>query len=154
MAYHNPHLKITVVDRDESRIKQWNSKHLPLYEPGLYEILRAARDGYTDDNISLSSSTLRFDVEGMHVSERQPNLFFSTDIARCVREADMILIAVNTPTKKRGIGAGRATDMTALEAVTKQIAIHAKPGAILVEKSTVPCRTAEFIHDTVSLSLA
>jgi len=161
MAYHNPHLKITVVDRDEARIKQWKSKHLPLYEPGLYEILRPARDGTKAisqgievdtsklDKISTSFASLKCDLGEPQVSQRQPNLFFSTDIAGCISEADMILIAVNTPTKKRGIGAGRATDMTALEAVTKQIAVYAKPGAILVEKSTVPCRTAEFIHDTV-----
>jgi UDPglucose 6-dehydrogenase len=67
-----------------------------------------------------------------------------------ISEADIILIAVNTPTKRRGIGAGKATDVTALEAVTREIAIHARPGAILVEKSTVPCRTAEIIRDTVS----
>ena len=162
MAYHNPHLKITVVDRDESRIKQWKSKHLPLYEPGLYEILRVARDGWkslslanergtsTFDNMSASFSTLRCEAEGTQMTERQPNLFFSTDISKCISEADMILIAVNTPTKKRGLGAGRATDMTALEAVTKQVAIHARPSAILVEKSTVPCRTVEFIQDTVT----
>lgn len=81
---------------------------------------------------------------------REPNLFFSTDVARCIAEADIILITVNTPTKTRGIGAGSATDMTALEGATKEIALHAKPGAILVEKSTVPCGTAELIKEVVS----
>jgi UDPglucose 6-dehydrogenase len=84
------------------------------------------------------------------IQARVPNLFFSTEISKTISEADIVLIAVNTPTKMRGMGSGKATDVTALEAVTREIAIHAKPGAILVEKSTVPCRTAELIQDTVS----
>ena len=87
----------------------------------------------------------------IQVQARTPNLFFSTEVAKTISEADIILVAVNTPTKMRGMGAGKATDVTALEAVTREIAIHAKPGAILVEKSTVPCRTAELIQDTVSI---
>jgi UDPglucose 6-dehydrogenase len=167
MAYQNPHIKVTVVDRDASRIAQWNSKHLPLYEPGLYEILRIARDGskafsffneppQSESSLS-SASSVTSECESQclehreetYIPARQPNLFFSTEISKCIGEAEIILIAVNTPTKRRGIGAGRATDVTALEAVTREIAIHAKPGAILVEKSTVPCRTAEIIKDTV-----
>lgn len=62
----------------------------------------------------------------------------------------MVLIAVNTPTKTRGLGAGSATDMTAFEAVAAEVALHAKPGAIIVEKSTVPCRTAQLVRETVS----
>jgi UDPglucose 6-dehydrogenase len=168
MAYQNPHIKITVVDRDASRIAQWNSKHLPLYEPGLNEILRIARDGskgfsFLNQPFQLGSSTSSGSSaasecesqdlehhEEIHIQPRLPNLFFTTEISKCISEADIILIAVNTPTKGRGIGAGRATDVTALEAVTKEIAIHARAGAILVEKSTVPCRTAEIIKDTVS----
>lgn len=168
MAYQNPQIKITVVDRDASRIAQWNSKHLPLYEPGLNEILRIARDGSNEFSFlneplqpessisSGSSATSECESqchEEIHIQGRRPNLFFSTEISRCISEADIILIAVNTPTKRRGLGAGRATDVTALEAVTKEIAIHAKAGAILVEKSTVPCRTAEIIKDTVSKQL-
>ena len=87
------------------------------------------------------------------VPARSPNLFFSTEVARCIAEADIILITVNTPTKTRGQGAGRATDVTALEGATREIALHARPGAILVEKSTVPCGTAELIKDTVSCPL-
>jgi UDPglucose 6-dehydrogenase len=81
---------------------------------------------------------------------RQPNLFFSTEVSRCIFEADIVLIAVNTPTKTRGAGAGSATDMTAFEAVTAEVAQHARPGAIIVEKSTVPCRTAQLVKETVS----
>lgn len=168
MAYENPNLQVTVVDRDASRIAAWKSAHLPLYEPGLHEILRIARDGskaisFTNspDPIaptsaaSASSASSECDCshapEEIHVKARQPNLFFSTEISRCISEADIILIAVNTPTKTRGIGAGRATDTTALEAVTREIALHAQPGAILVEKSTVPCRTADLIRATVQI---
>ncbi|TAQ83470.1 hypothetical protein B7494_g8206 [Chlorociboria aeruginascens] len=171
MAFQNPHLNVTVVDRDPVRIQQWKTKHLPIYEPGLPEILRIARDGskpftflnepVPSDSIdgmsSASSSTSECESQcGAHrddisVPARQPNLFFSTEISKTIREADIILIAVNTPTKARGIGAGRATDVTALEAVTREVAIHAKPGAIVVEKSTVPCRTAELIQDTLKV---
>lgn len=171
MAFQNPHINVTVVDRDPVRIKQWKTKHLPIYEPGLYEILRIARDGSKacsfyneathsdslDSMSSASSSTSECESQcGDHRDEiaiqpRVPNLFFSTEISKTISEADIVLIAVNTPTKMRGMGSGKATDVTALEAVTREIAIHAKPGAILVEKSTVPCRTAELIQDTVGL---
>lgn len=168
MAFQNPHIKITVVDRDASRIAQWNSNHLPLYEPGLHEIIRIARDGSKETSFlnepiqSESSISSRSSVssecesqclehqEYIHLPARSPNLFFSTEISRSISEADIILVAVNTPTKRRGLGAGKATDVSALEAVTKEIALHARAGAILVEKSTVPCRTAEIIRDTVS----
>ncbi|KAG9242350.1 udp-glucose 6-dehydrogenase [Calycina marina] len=144
MAYYNPHLTVTVVDRDQARIDRWNSENLPLYEPGLLQMLQSARDGSTEDMEHQQMATVSPQSE-----RRRPNLLFSTDVAKNIGAADMILIAVNTPTKKRGLGAGRATDVTALEAVTKQIAIHAKAGAILVEKSTVPCRTADLIRETL-----
>jgi UDPglucose 6-dehydrogenase len=83
---------------------------------------------------------------------RQANLIFTTDIAKSMAEADMIFIAVNTPTKTTGLGAGFATDMTALGSSVEAIASHAKSGAILVEKSTVPCRTAELIQEMVRLT--
>jgi UDPglucose 6-dehydrogenase len=174
MAFQNPHLNVTVVDRDPVRIAQWKTKHVPIYEPGLYDILRIARDGSKAssfinepirpdslDGLSTASSASS-ECESqcgdhrdeIHISGRLPNLFFSTEISKTISEADIVLIAVNTPTKSRGLGAGRATDVTALEAVTREIAIHAKPGAILVEKSTVPCRTAEIIQDTVSEDLS
>jgi UDPglucose 6-dehydrogenase len=171
MAYQNPHLNITVVDRDAARIKQWKSKHLPIYEPGLHKILRIARDGskactfYNEtskpdslesmssnsSDVSSCESQCAEHREEITIPARLPNLFFSTEVSRCISEADIVLIAINTPTKMRGVGAGRATDMTALEAVTREIALHAKPGAILVEKSTVPCRTADLIAETVRL---
>lgn len=170
MAFQKPHIKVTVVDRDPNRIAQWKTRHLPIFEPGLDSILRIARDGYKsfsfsndparpDSLDSMSSTTSASESEcesqcGEHRDEvtvpaRKQNLFFSTEVSKCIAEADIVLIAVNTPTKMRGIGGGRATDVTALEAVTREIAIHAKPGAVLVEKSTVPCRTAEIIQDTV-----
>lgn len=172
MAFQNPHLKITVVDRDPKRIQRWNSKHLPIFEPGLQEILRIARDGSktsaflneavrSDSIDSISSASSASSEcesqcgehgEEIYVQGRQPNLLFSTEVSKSISEADIVLIAVNTPTKMRGIGAGRATDMTALEAVSREVATHAKPGAIIVEKSTVPCRTAEMIQDTVNIS--
>lgn len=168
IAFQNPHIKVTVVDRDARRIAQWKTRHLPIFEPGLPAILRVARDGSKSctflnqaqrplGNIS-SRSSATSECESqcedhrdeVAVPARVPNLFFSTEVSKSIAEADIVFIAVNTPTKQRGIGAGKATDVTALEAVSKEIAIHAKPGAIIVEKSTVPCRTAEIVQDTVS----
>lgn len=80
-------------------------------------------------------------------------MFFTTDVARSISEADLILITVNTPTKSSGIGAGRATNVSALESVTHEIALHARPGTILVEKSTVPCGTSQMIKETVCILL-
>ncbi|KAI1637859.1 hypothetical protein F4809DRAFT_299652 [Biscogniauxia mediterranea] len=169
MAFQNPNIRVTVVDRDERRIRRWNSKHLPIHEPGLGDIVRIARDGSREisfanipgdrendasDASSSSESEPINDRDGvkMMVSpSRQPNLIFSTEVTKCISEADIILIAVNTPTKSRGIGVGRATDMTAFEAVTSVVAQHARPGAIIVEKSTVPCRTAQLVRETMEL---
>ncbi|KAK4032400.1 hypothetical protein C8A01DRAFT_20521 [Parachaetomium inaequale] len=153
IAFHNPHIQVTVVDRDEKRIRRWNSKHPPIYEPGLNDILRIARDGsracvFANGPTTYESTDAACEAAApglTSVGARQPNLVFTTDLAKCVREADVVLIAVNTPTKSRGNGAGSATDMAAFEAVTALIAQHAKPGAIIVEKSTVPCRTAQLL---------
>ncbi len=171
IAFHNPHIRVTVVDRDENRIRRWNSKHPPIHEPGLNDILRIARDGSrecvvegapaqcddqdTTSEAATASSECTSQCEGhseglICVAAREPNLVFTTDVAKCVGEADVVLIAVNTPTKSRGNGAGSATDMAAFEAVTAVVAQHARPGAIIVEKSTVPCRTAQLVQDTVS----
>ena len=122
--------------------------------------MRIARDGskacsFFNGPANQPNSTSSSDSEGEEqrdeivVPARLSNLFFSTAVAECVAEADIILITVNTPTKTRGLGAGSATDVTALEGATREIALHARPGAILVEKSTVPCGTAELIQDTV-----
>ncbi|KAK0621933.1 UDP-glucose 6-dehydrogenase [Bombardia bombarda] len=150
IAYNNPHIQVTVVDKDETRIRRWNSRHPPIYEPGLQDILRTARDGtHQRPYTSTWHGSTRESLSNW--LERKPNLFFTTDIAQCISEADIVMIAVNTPTKTRGSGAGSATDMTAFEAVTAVVAQHARPGAIIVEKSTVPCRTAQFVQDTLLL---
>lgn len=158
IAFHNPLIRVTVVDRDEKRVRRWNSKHPPIYEPGLNDILRIARDGSRE--CAFSGGPTGCDAPGgqcadqadglTSVAARQPNLVFTTDVAKCVSEADVVLIAVNTPTKSRGNGAGSATDMAAFEAVTAVVAQHASPGTIIVEKSTVPCRTAQLVQDTAS----
>lgn len=113
---------MTVVDLDEGRISQWKSPNLPIFEPGLQQVVETARDG-TDS--------------------RTPNLFFSTDIEHTINEADLIFIAVNTPTKINGVGAGSASDITYVESAARMIATFAKTPKIVVEKSTVPCGTAE-----------
>ncbi|CAG8077310.1 unnamed protein product [Penicillium olsonii] len=152
IALKNPHIRVTVVDKDERRIRRWNSRHLPIYEPGLAEIVRVSRDGlshseqmpaHTDDQTVSQSSTIN--------SPRAPNLFFSANVADCIRESDIVIIAVNTPTKMRGSGAGSATDMTAFEAVAADVVQHAKSGAVIVEKSTVPCRTAQMIQEMIAV---
>lgn len=144
---------MTVVDRDEVRIRRWNSRHPPIYEPGLHDIVRVARDGsrdFTFANESASESEVTSAEDGdTAVASRPANLFFTTDVAKSIGEADIVLVAVNTPTKERGVGAGSATDMTAFEAVTAVVAQYAREGAIIVEKSTVPCRTAQLVADTV-----
>ena len=155
IAFQNPHIRVTVVDRDPKRIRRWNSQHPPIYEPGLNDILRVARDGsraFTYNALPAKSES-KSQPDGAKpptVAARQPNLIFTTEVAKSIGEADIVLIAVNTPTKIRGAGAGSATDMAAFEAVTAVVAQNARPGAIIVEKSTVPCRTAQFVLDTVS----
>lgn len=141
IALHNPHIRVTVVDRDQTRIDAWKGKHLPIHEPGLTDVVRAARDGQKEGRRQGDDSIL---------PARQPNLFFSTDCTKTIAEADMILISVNTPTKIRGQGAGRATDMTAFEGAVRDVAAYARSGCILVEKSTVPCKTGQLIKNIVS----
>ena len=109
---------VTVVDINEKRIAEWNSDVLPIYEPGLDEIVRAARG---------------------------KNLFFSTEVDVGIREADMIFISVNTPTKTYGVGAGRAADLRFIEKCARKIAEVCDGDKIIVEKSTLPVRTAESI---------
>jgi UDPglucose 6-dehydrogenase len=111
-----PHLKVTVVDVNAERIAAWNSDRLPIYEPGLDEIVRRARGR---------------------------NLFFTTDIATGIREADVIFVSVNTPTKTFGEGAGCAADLQYWERTARQILAHSTRNKIVVEKSTLPVRTAE-----------
>lgn len=144
IALKNPDIHVSVVDLNESRIQSWNSKHLPVHEPGLDIVVRVARDG------------IKQTLQRNHCSEdntsqpRTPNLVFSTNVQDYVSEADIVFISVNTPTKSSGIGAGSATDLSAFESAVVAVAQYLKPGAILVEKSTVPCGTAQLIRDIVS----
>lgn len=109
---------VTVVDINEARIDAWNSEKLPVFEPGLDEIVQKARG---------------------------KNLFFSTDIDAAIKEADMIFLSVNTPTKTYGVGAGRAADLRYIEKCARKIAEVAEDDKIVVEKSTLPVRTAESV---------
>lgn len=136
LAYCNPHINVTVVDMNQDRISRWRSQHLPIDEPGLNDIVRIARDG--------ANATAEEEL-------RNANLFFSADCANHIAAADIIYLSVNTPTKLSGIGAGAATDISMFEAAARSVALSAKPGAIIVEKSTVPCRTADVIREIVSL---
>lgn len=104
------------MDLNQDRIDAWNSDELPIYEPGLDEVVKAARGR---------------------------NLFFSTEVEKCINEADLIFVSVNTPTKKSGIGRGYAADLGYVESATRNIAKVATSSKIVVEKSTVPCRTAQ-----------
>ena len=129
IAQQNPHINVTVVDLSEPRIAAWNSPSLPIFEPGLYDVVELARDG-TDG--------------------RTPNLHFSTDIATAIDEADLIFISVNTPTKVAGVGNGSASDLAYVESAARHIAEVATSDKIIVEKSTVPCGTAESLREIFS----
>ena len=129
MANKNPHIEITVVDLNEHRINAWNSSELPIYEPNLAEITTVARDGLPD---------------------RQPNLFFSTDVESAIATADIVFVSVNTPTKLNGLGAGSAFDLRYVESAVRMIAAYSETDKIVVEKSTVPCRTAESVRDILA----
>jgi UDPglucose 6-dehydrogenase len=109
---------VTVVDINQARIDAWNSDKLPVFEPGLDEIVQSARG---------------------------KNLFFSTDVDTAIKEADMIFLSVNTPTKTYGVGAGRAADLRFIEKCARKIAEVAEDDKIVVEKSTLPVRTAESV---------
>ncbi len=116
IAARCPQYKVTVVDINHDRIAAWQSDHLPIYEPGLDEVVRQARGR---------------------------NLFFSTQVEQGIRGADIIFVSVNTPTKTFGRGAGRAADLQYWEKTARQILEHADRNKIVVEKSTLPVRTAE-----------
>ncbi|KAK4940257.1 hypothetical protein LTR10_019577 [Elasticomyces elasticus] len=141
LALYNPDVRIEVLDRDQRRIDRWQSGHLPIHEPGLNNIVRATRDA--------SRRTGQDEAQDAEDVRRQPNLFFTTNSQESISNADMILLAVNTPTKMDGVGAGRATNMRALDGSVNDVALYAKPGTILVEKSTVPCGTAQRIRKTL-----
>jgi len=121
IAQKCPDIKVTVVDLNEARIAAWNDKdvnNIPIYEPGLNEIVGNVRG---------------------------KNLFFSTEVENAIDEADLIFISVNTPTKTYGTGKGMAADLKHIELCARQIAKVAKNNKIIVEKSTLPVRTAEAI---------
>ena len=121
IADNCPDIKITVVDVNEERIKKWNHvnlKELPVFEPGLDKLIKR---------------------------NRGKNLFFSTNVSEEIASSDIIFLCVNTPTKKKGIGAGKASDLKWLEICAQQIALFASGHTIVVEKSTVPVRTAEVL---------
>ncbi|PYH94872.1 nucleotide sugar dehydrogenase [Aspergillus ellipticus CBS 707.79] len=142
LALYNPSVSVTVLDRDPRRIQSWKSRHLPVHEPALQNVVRTTRDG--SDVVALNAIN-----ETSAYSRRSPNLFFTCD-STSISKSDMVFLAVNTPTKTFGLGAGRATDMRAVDGAVQDIALHAKPGAIIVEKSTVPCGTAERVRQTLS----
>lgn len=118
IANRCPDIDVHVVDINSQRIAAWNSDVLPIYEPGLDEIVRESR---------------------------KTNLRFSTDVSAAIREADMVFISVNTPTKTFGIGSGRAANLEFVEKCARQIAENSEGHKIVVEKSTLPVRTAEAV---------
>lgn len=118
-----PHLQVTIVDLSAARIAAWNTDKLPIYEPGLFEVVSNCRG---------------------------KNLFFSTDVKKGIEDADIIFASVNTPTKTKGMGAGRAADLCYIESVGRTIAEHAQGNKIIIEKSTVPVRTAEALERVLS----
>jgi len=123
IAAKAPDIQVEVVDMNAGRIAAWNSGTLPIYEPGLEEIVRRVRG---------------------------KNLIFSTDVGGAIRAADLIFVAVNTPTKNYGVGAGRASDLRFIESVARTIAQEAKTPKIIIEKSTIPVKTAETIKEILS----
>ncbi|XP_057542618.1 UDP-glucose 6-dehydrogenase 3-like [Amaranthus tricolor] len=119
IALKCPEIEVAVVDIAAPRINAWNSDQLPIYEPGLDDVVKQCRG---------------------------KNLFFSTDVEKHVSEADIVFVSVNTPTKTQGLGAGKAADLTYWESAARMIADVSKSSKIVVEKSTVPVKTAEAIE--------
>lgn len=120
-----PDIRVDVVDVSAARIAAWNSDSLPVFEPNLDGLVREVRG---------------------------KNLFFSTDIEECIDKADIVFISVNTPTKTYGYGAGSASDLSYVEACSRTIARASKTGKIVVEKSTMPVRTADVIKTILAAS--
>jgi len=126
IAYKCPNIKIEVVDLNEDRIKNWNNSDLsklPVYEPGLATIIEKCRG---------------------------KNLHFSNSIEEKIKIADMVFISVNTPTKTHGVGAGKASNLKYVEACARQVAKYSMNHTIVVEKSTLPVRTAEVIKSILN----
>ncbi|RLL95556.1 hypothetical protein CFD26_103773 [Aspergillus turcosus] len=144
LALYNPSIAVEVLDRDPVRIRKWKSPHLPVHEPGLIDVVRVTRDGAEIVNQETTSQSNATRLK------RRANLFFTSDSVTSISRADMIMLAVNTPTKTFGLGAGRATNMAAVDEAVRQISLYAKPGTIIVEKSTVPCGTAQRIRNMLT----
>ena len=128
MASKCPNLIFNVVDINKERIELWNTKDLsklPIFEPGLQELIAKTRN---------------------------KNLFFSSKIKEAIESADIIFISVNTPTKKKGLGAGKSSDLKWVEASAREVAKYSKGYTIVVEKSTLPVRTAEVIENILNSS--
>ena len=128
LAEQCPQIKVTVVDLDKKKISLWNSKDMtkiPVFEPGLTDVLSKIRG---------------------------KNLFFSSNIEKSIKEAELVFISVNTPTKTAGFGANYASDLKWVESSARQVAKFAKGHTIVVEKSTVPVRTAELIKTILNCS--
>ena len=123
IALKAPDIQVTVVDMNTTRIAAWNSDTLPIYEPGLDAVVKEARGR---------------------------NLFFSTDVKGAIAAADIIFVSVNTPTKTYGVGAGRAADLRYIESVARTIAEVSTTPKIIVEKSTIPVKTAETIQQILA----
>ena len=121
-----PNIQIEVVDINKVRIRQWNEddlEKLPIFEPGLAEIIKRCRG---------------------------KNLHFSNFVGEKIKKADMVFISVNTPTKEKGLGAGKASDLKWVEACAREVARNAIGHTIVVEKSTLPVRTAEVIKEILN----
>ena len=123
IALKAPNIQVTVVDMNAARIAAWNSDVLPIYEPGLDEVVK---------------------------QRRGINLHFSTQVKETIKAADIIFVAVNTPTKSYGVGSGRAADLRFIESVARTIAEVSESPKIIVEKSTIPVKTAETIKDILA----
>ena len=111
-----PEYKIIIADINEQRIEEWNSEELPIYEPGLYDVVKRTRN---------------------------KNLFFTTDVNSAIKEASIIFVSVNTPTKTFGAGAGKASNLQFWEKTARNIVEQSEDDKIVIEKSTLPVRTAE-----------
>ena len=128
IAANCPEIEVRVVDINKEKINGWNNHDLdllPVFEPGLKEVISRCRD---------------------------KNLFFTTNISNSISEADMVFISVNTPTKKKGLGAGYASDLKWVESSAREVAKYAVGHTIVVEKSTVPVRTSELIKEILKSS--
>jgi len=128
MAYKCPEdrVKVTICDTCQEKIKEWNSDKLPINEPGLDNIVKYARG---------------------------VNLFFTTDIEKSIKNANIIFISVGTPIKQYGFGSGEAAELSCVERAVQIIAKFSYNSKIIVEKSTIPCKTAEYIESILNSNI-